>query len=143
MTYRVEQAAKQAAKALRTGPDMACSAWEAMPAEEREVLLNTVELMKMGHISLARKSLDHYAVVRYRNSRKAMRDAIRDGKARTLVGARLPRETAQRVREAAQDTGRSVYRFVADAVERELTRSRDSTAGGGDSTGSRGAGAYR
>lgn len=139
MTYRIDQAAEQAVKALHTSPEMAGLAWEAMPAEEREVLLNTVELMKMGHISLARKSLDHYAVVKYRNSRKAMRDAIRDARARTLVGARLPRETAQDVKQAAQDTGRSVYRFVADAVERELTRSRESTAGGGDSTGGRGA----
>lgn len=142
MTYRLEKAAEQAVKAAQVGPEMAGLAWEAMQAEEREVLLNTVELLKMGHISLARKSLDHYAVVRYRNSVKARRDAIRDARARTLVGARLPRETAQEVREAAQDTGRSVYRFVADAVERELTRSRDSTAGGGDSTGGRGTGAY-
>ena len=87
MTYRLEKAADQAAKAAQVGPEMASSAWEAMPAEEREVLLNTVELLKMGHISLARKSLDHYAVVRYRNSVKARRDAIRDARARTLVGA--------------------------------------------------------
>lgn len=41
---------------------------------------------------------------------------------RTLVGARVKRDQAERYREAAQASGRSLYRFVADALEAEANR---------------------
>ena len=122
MTYRKEKAREQAANPPKYTQEMASIAWASMPENEREMLLNAVELIKMGHVSLARRVLDDYAVVKYRNSVKATRDAIRDRRARTLVGARLPREKAREVREAAQGSGRSVYRLVSDAIDRELQK---------------------
>ncbi len=122
MTYRIEKAAEQVAFPPKYTEEMAGIAWASMPENERETLLNAIQLLKLGHISLARKALDDYAVVKYRNSAKARRDAIRDRRERTLIGARIPREDAKEVREAAQGSGRSVYRFVCDAVEREIAR---------------------
>lgn len=63
-----------------------------------------------------------YGVARYRASFKARRDALRDREKRVLIGARLDRETAGRVREAAEASGRSLYRFVADALQEEVER---------------------
>lgn len=40
-----------------------------------------------------------------------------DGKRRLLVGPRLPRETAERYREAAAAKGQSLYQWAADALE--------------------------
>lgn len=122
MTYRTEKAVEQVANPPRYTGEMASIAWASMPENERETLENAIKLLKMGHISLARRVLDDYAVVRYRNSIKARRDAIRDRRERTLIGARIPRDNAKEVREAAQGSGRSVYRFVCDAVEREIAR---------------------
>lgn len=51
---------------------------------------------------------------------QARKRAQRDNQARTLVGARMPRKTAQKAREAAQASGRSLYRFAMDAIEREI-----------------------
>lgn len=122
MTYRLDKAVEQVVNPPKYTQEMAGIAWEAMPENERETLLNAIQLIKLGHVSLARKVLDDYAVVRYRNSIKARRDAIRDRRERTLIGARIPREDAKEVKEAAQGSGRSVYRFVCDAVEREVAR---------------------
>lgn len=59
---------------------------------------------------------------------RARKRAARDGQARTLVGARMPRKDAQRAREAAQASGRSLYRFTMDAVEREIERTQEPEA---------------
>lgn len=44
----------------------------------------------------------------------------RDTCARTLVGARIPRKTAEIVKKAAERSGRSVYRFTIDALRNEV-----------------------
>lgn len=41
---------------------------------------------------------------------------------RLLVGARVPRRTAERYRSCARQRGISLYRFVCDALEREYGR---------------------
>ena len=46
----------------------------------------------------------------------------RDTCTRTLVGARIPRKTADIVKEAARRSGRSVYRFTVDALKEEVER---------------------
>ena len=52
-----------------------------------------------------------------RGSRKRPQDRANDAAARTLVGARIPRETADRYREAAAAEGVSLYRWVCTALE--------------------------
>ncbi len=46
----------------------------------------------------------------------------RDTCTRTLIGARLPRKTADIVKEAAARSGRSVYRLTVDALREEVQR---------------------
>lgn len=56
--------------------------------------------------------------------RRRMRLA-RDVKSRVTVGARMLREEAQVYRDAAKATHRSLYRFVLDALQAELQRSKE------------------
>ena len=46
----------------------------------------------------------------------------RDTCTRTLIGARLPRKTADIVKEAAKRSGRSIYRFTVDALREEVQK---------------------
>lgn len=46
----------------------------------------------------------------------------RDNCTRTLIGARLPRRTADIVKEAARRSGRSIYRFTVDALREEVQK---------------------
>lgn len=52
-----------------------------------------------------------------RGTHKKAADRRNDAAARTLVGARIPRETARRYREAAAAQGVSLYRWVCTALE--------------------------
>lgn len=52
-----------------------------------------------------------------RGTHKRAKDRANDAAARTLVGARIPRETADRYREAAAAEGISLYRWVCTALE--------------------------
>lgn len=45
-----------------------------------------------------------------------------DMRSRLLVGARVPRQTAERYRHCAKLHGISLYRFVCNALEREYRR---------------------
>lgn len=54
---------------------------------------------------------------RERDSAKASKNALSDAERRILVGARVRREDAERYRAAAEQSGRSLYRFVVDALE--------------------------
>lgn len=107
---------------MRNSAKMEAKAWKSMPKRERAALLRTMKDAAMGDFDSVVDGLTRYAVARYQHSGKAARDAAADARKRVLVGARLPRETAERVKAAARESGRSVYRFVADAVERELER---------------------
>lgn len=53
--------------------------------------------------------------------RRAQCQAL-DADRRTLIGARLKREEVERYRDLAQQTDRSTYRFVCDALEAEAAR---------------------
>lgn len=68
-----------------------------------------------------------------RGSRKRPQDRANDAAARTLVGARIPRETADRYREAAAAEGISLYRWVCTALEKHYIecskREEDTTDG--------------
>ena len=91
-------------------------AWDAMPAAEKRRIVEALRAACMNDADGVKRALYHLAVVRHRR----MIDDERDRKSRVLVGARLDRQTAARVQRAARESGRSVYRFVADAIRREL-----------------------
>ena len=90
---------------------------EGFSAQERAVLQDA---MDYGQVPPA--VLQRLAVARRRASGKAESDARTDHARRILVGARLPRETAERYRSCAAAKGLSLYRFVCNALEREYRR---------------------
>lgn len=94
-------------------------------ADERAVL---VEAVGRGQVPPA--VLQRLAAARRRASSRAESDARTDHARRILVGARLPRETAERYRECAAAHGLSLYRFVSGALEREYWRLRSHEVGG-------------
>ena len=57
-----------------------------------------------------------------RTERKRASDAATDPIRRVTIAARVRREDAERYRQVAQDSGRSVYRLVIDALEAECER---------------------
>ena len=116
MTYRKHPRIKW----LRYDPELSGIAWKEVGKDEREALVKVVERALDDDFPGTKRALNDYAVARHRARRKAARDAEIDNRTRVLVGARLPRERAKEVKKAAALTGRSVYRFVADAIEREL-----------------------
>ncbi len=118
MTYRK----KYGIKTYRFTKETAKKAWDSVPKEEKQLIRDAVHLAANGRSVYARRALDEYAVARYRQSGKAARDLAADGRRRRLIGARLPIDQAERVKVAAAATGRSVYRFVADAIDAEVTR---------------------
>ena len=87
------------------------------PADERDVLLGAME-----HGQIPPAVLVRLAAARRRASGKAKSDARTDHARRLLVGARLPRQTAERYRSCARERGLSLYRFVCQALEREYLR---------------------
>lgn len=54
-----------------------------------------------------------------RANRRAGSDTVTDSARRILVGARLPRATAEQYRQAAAACGVSLYRFVCNALRHE------------------------
>ena len=72
---------------------------------------------------------------RRRAAQRAASDRETDHLRRLLVGARIPRPLAEKYRAAAKTSGRSLYRFVLDALEREyLTQSNICSIMNGGST---------
>ena len=94
------------------------------PADERDVLLGAME-----HGEIPPAFLVRLAEARRRASRRADSDARTDQARRLLVGARVPRETAERYRRCAGEEGLSLYRFVCNALEREYKRLQDQGKG--------------
>lgn len=87
-------------------------------AEEREVLLDAVEGRETSPKAIAAR----LTVARRRTRQRRASDAGTDVSRRVLVGARIPRETAQRYRACAAGNGMSLYRFACSALEREYDR---------------------
>lgn len=116
MTYRQ----KETFRIMHFDEQTRRKAWQAVPREERAMLVRAIRAALAGRRGSTLDALDCFAVARYRRTRKAQADAVRDTRQRVLVGARLDRETADRVRAAADARGVSVYRFVREAIEKEL-----------------------
>ncbi|MBQ8975196.1 MAG: hypothetical protein IJ072_05680 [Oscillospiraceae bacterium] len=72
---------------------------------------DTRKLMKKAIARIAAESADAGRKRRYNKQFDSVK--------RLLIGARLPKETVENYRDAAKMSGRSLYQFVADALERE------------------------
>ena len=107
---------------LRYTDEVSRLAWEELGENERKLLEKAVERASASDLPGAKRALRDYAVTRLRARRKARNDAETDNRTRVLIGARLTREKGMEVKVCALATGRSVYRFVADAIERETAR---------------------
>lgn len=84
-------------------------------AEEREVLLDA-----LAHGQ--RELVSALVLARRRTQQRRDSDAGTDVERRLLVGARLPRQTAERYRACARAHGLSLYSFACSALEREYRR---------------------
>ena len=90
---------------------------DGFSADERAVLLDA-----MGFGQIPPAVLVRLAAARRRASQRADSDARTDHARRLLVGARLPRQTAEKYRKCAAARGLYLYRFVCQALEREYLR---------------------
>lgn len=100
-------------------------AFDALTRQEREGLLAIYQAASRRRLREVRSAITDYVVSRYRQSGKAAQDAARDARRRKLVGARVDRDLASRVEADALATHRSVYRYVVDALEAQLSRQPD------------------
>ena len=69
------------------------------------------------------------AAARGRGAQRRTSDRRTDARRRTLVGARLPREQAERCRAAADKLGVSLYRFALEALEAGCQRAEGLASG--------------
>ena len=86
---------------------------ESLPKDERTAFTNIVEADE----ETRQEALEEYLLLRMKKRTKARRDADTDHARRTLIGVRLPRAQVERIRRAASLEGKSLYRFVADALD--------------------------
>ena len=97
-------------------------------ADERAVFLDFLAAAG-GNADLA-DFMGSLAQAKRRTCQRSASDAETDLGRRILVGARLPRPQAEKHRECAASHGLSLYRFVANALEREYWRLREHDVGG-------------
>lgn len=104
-----------------------------IPQPEYQTLLNLAHcLERLGdpkeRDAIARHARD-LAIICARRNAKRTSDRRTDNQRRTLVGARVRREEARRYQQAAKATGRTLYRFVCDALAAEAQRVGTSSSG--------------
>lgn len=97
-----------------------------MTKSEREA---AVALFREIQVPGAKRSLQEAAVnlvdTFLRDKRKRHSNRRTDAERRVTVGARVRRTDAERYRNAAQASGRSVYRFAVDALDAECERAEE------------------
>lgn len=87
-------------------------------AEERAAISDALDTDNPSVVDLVVR----LCLARRRAEQRWRSDMISDKGRRLLVGARLPRKTAEKYRECAAAHGLSMYRFAVDALEREYDR---------------------
>ena len=96
---------------------------QRLPADERRAIrkaLEEVDTMEAREArNFAEKHIIGIAIAIERTNRRRTSDRRTDRERRVLVGARVPRERHEAYTRAAKASGRSLYRFVLDALERE------------------------
>lgn len=85
--------------------------------EEREAIISALD----GPTTV-RRLIQDLTKARRRSYLRYLSNSQTDASRRLLVGARVPRETAERYRECARSNGMSLYRFTCSALEREYRR---------------------
>ena len=109
---------------LRFGDDFA--AFSADEARAWQKALKTARaLPDVEDAAIMERCLAAVLLARQRAGRRRESDARTDHARRTLVGARLPREVADKYRSCASAHGLSLYRFASNALEREYWRLTD------------------
>lgn len=93
-------------------------AWQVMDKRERNALRKLVECAKPEERDMAQTVVKALALYRYRKYRKAQKNRDSDREARTLVGARVPRNEYLDIKEAAYRNGQSMYAFIREALYR-------------------------
>lgn len=105
-----------------------------LSAQERRaidaLMRQTAGLRKKTDRAAMTKKVAYMANACARTNARRTSDRNTDHDRRTLVGARLKREQAERYKQIAQATGRSLYRFVADALEAEASRAGETPSSG-------------
>lgn len=104
---------------------------DRLPAPEAKAANKALRRIKTKRPSRA-GALDAVSLIiraAARGHAKRPQDKANDHAARTLVGARLPREDVDRYRAAAAEEGVSLYRWTATALESAYQRHR-ATYGG-------------
>lgn len=97
----------------------------AMSKEEREAIRAALVGLDALPAQFRGEMLDlitEIAAARGRAEDRRRSDRDTDARRRVLVGARVPRDTAERCRKCASLHGLSLYRFVCQALERECMR---------------------
>ena len=93
---------------------------------EREALSKIVAALKAVPDTRTQEAIAEavagFIAAAARTHSKQASDRRTDAKRRILTGARLKREDAERYREAACASGRSLYAFVTDALEAEYLK---------------------
>lgn len=88
----------------------------------REAMRAAIALTREEEQARMLRLLANIGAARGREEDRAESDARTDAERRQLVGPRLPRQQAERCRRCAERLGVSLYRFAADALERECER---------------------
>ena len=99
---------------------------EKLSGQEREALRNALrEAQTITGTARRNRMTDallNMVEATARATGKRQSDRMTDSARRMLVGARIPRQMAEDCRQAAQASGRSLYRFVLDALAHEAHR---------------------
>lgn len=96
-----------------------------LPAREKRVIWSTLERLSKAHAPIYDETdlaeLLMAAITGHDQARrKKESDARTDRARRALIGARVPAEMAQAIREDAESKGLSVYRWILRAYTAEL-----------------------
>jgi len=114
-------------KEKRAKASEALTAWS--PARERAAVLRQLERTPAGSREAAARMALACRAAALRTRAKARSDHDTDAARRVLVGARLPRTTAERVQRAAARRGVSVYAWTRWAIEQNLAQEEASILG--------------
>ena len=102
--------------------DMIPTGVDQIPDEERAAYQAIIRALDSSGDQDAKAAAQHQLAALIKRRARSVRKSTWDGMSRVLIGARVPKALAEEIHTAAQDTGRTLYRFVMDALTAELAR---------------------
>lgn len=110
--------------------ERAAAAVLRLPAPERRTVTAALYSLRRRRISqtAALEAASDIILAHARTENRRESDRRTDTRRRVLVGARVPREAAEKYRAAAERAGVSLYRWVADALEAAADRQKEREA---------------